>query len=96
MPITEDGAFSGQSPPALLQYASDPDALPGDPALTAVAGTVTSSDGATVTIAANGTFTYNAAAAKAVRALDPGQTTQDTFTYQVADFQGARAQARSR
>src|SRR5262249_23339713 len=58
---------------------------PGDPALTAVAGTVTSSLGAHVTIAADGTFTYDATGVAAVQSLGDGETATDTFTYQAAD-----------
>src|SRR5262249_42614549 len=58
------------------------------PPLTAAAATVTSSDGASVTIHADGTIAYDAQHSATVMALRPGQTLNDTFTYQVADFQG--------
>ena len=63
---------------SLLKYATDPDALPGDPPLQAVAGTVTSTHGATVTVAADGTFKYDASTARTILALAPGQTLHDT------------------
>ncbi len=82
--ITEDGEYDGSS---LVQFASDPDALPGDPALHAIAVTVTTSVGALVTIAADGTFSYSVNDSPAILALLPGETLADTFAYQVADFQ---------
>ncbi len=82
--ITEDGDYDGSS---VVQFANDPDALPGDPPLHAIAGTVTSSAGALVTVAADGTFSYDINDSPTILALLPGQTLTDTFTYQVADFQ---------
>src|SRR5262249_12105909 len=86
--ITQNGAYDGSS---LLRNGSDSDALPGDAALQAVAGQVTSNRGAKVTVNADGTFTYDASTAPAVLALGDGQILQDSFTYQVRDSQGGTA-----
>src|SRR5262249_39911795 len=69
-----DGSQAGQS---VLAGATDPAALPGDPPLQSVAGTFTSKLGAHITIAADGTFTYDASNAPAVLALAAGQTGTD-------------------
>ncbi len=70
IPIGEDGKYDGSS---LLKYASDPGALPGDPPLQGVVGTITSTQGATVTVAADGTFKYDASAAKTLRSSRPAR-----------------------
>ena len=85
--ITENGVFSA-TPASLLTHATDPSALPGDPPLQAVAGVFPTTLGAAVTIAADGSFTYNPAGAAAVIALDPGKPLTDTFTWQAVDYQG--------
>ena len=86
--ITEEGVHE---PASLLANDADPDALPADRPLQAVAQRVTSARGADVTIAADGTFQYDAAAAAGVQALAPGETLQDSFTYQVLDARGGTA-----
>src|SRR5262249_53432173 len=80
----------GTQPPgqSVLANATKSDALPGDPVLQAVTGTVTTTQGATVTIAVNGSFTYDASNAPAILALNAGQTGTDSFTYTVADAFG--------
>src|SRR5262249_49439863 len=80
--ISEDGGVASGN---LLSNDTDPDALPGDAPLHAVAETVTSTLGAHITIAANGVFTYDASAVAAVQALGEGETTTDDFSYRVDD-----------
>jgi VCBS repeat-containing protein len=52
------------------------------------AGNRTSALGAAVTVNANGTFTYDPAAAAGLQSLGVGQTATDTFTYTVTDGVG--------
>ncbi len=53
--------------------------------LTAVVATTTSTGGAAVTVAADGSFTYDASATTTYDDLRTGWTAIDTFTYQVTD-----------
>ena len=53
--------------------------------LSVVPGTITSAQGATVTLNANGTFTYNPTGAAALQSLGAGQSLVDTFTYTMTD-----------
>jgi VCBS repeat-containing protein len=89
--ITEDGEFT--DPAQLLENDLDPDQLPADPALQAVAETVTSTLGASVTIGADGSFVYDALEVTAVQALGVNQVVEDSFDYQVIDSQGGTALA---
>jgi VCBS repeat-containing protein len=60
-------------------------------ALSATARTLTSAKGATVTIAADGTYTYDPRAAAALQALNTGASVVDSFTYTVSDGKGGSA-----
>ena|GEM_PF-2132564 len=59
--------------------------------LTVTAGTFTTAQGATLTLAADGTFTYDPRNAAKLQALDTGQSVVDTFTYRVSDGKGGTA-----
>ncbi len=48
----------------------------------------TSAEGAAVTVAQDGTFSYDPGSAGALQALAVGEQGSDTFTYTVGDFQG--------
>ena len=54
-------------------------------------GTFKSTDGATVTIAANGNYTYDPTGVAAFRSMPSGQTAIDAFTYTVIDNHDASA-----
>jgi len=94
-PIDDDVATDADdvlsvAAPGLLANDTDPDA--GD-TLTVVAETITSTLGASVTLNADGSFSYDPTAVAALIALPAGQTTQDSFTYTVRDVVGAEATA---
>jgi len=57
-------------------------------ALAVIEGQVTSAQGASVTINADGSYTYDPIGATALAALAAGQTLADTFTYTVSDGNG--------
>ncbi|RYY25477.1 MAG: tandem-95 repeat protein [Sphingomonadales bacterium] len=83
--IAEDEPFvftTGRT--SLLANASDAD---GD-TLIIDPFTTTSTMGATVTLAANGTLTINPAGVAAIAALAKGENVTDTFTYTVSDGNG--------
>ena len=56
--------------------------------LTVVEHDFVSIQGAAVTVAQDGTFTYAPGSAAALQSLAVGETLDDSFTYTVADFQG--------
>ncbi|MBI5618429.1 MAG: cadherin-like domain-containing protein, partial [Gammaproteobacteria bacterium] len=60
----------------------------GPNALVIVAGATTSAQGASVTLNADGSFSYDPTGAAALQALAAGATLDDTFTYQVTDGVG--------
>ena len=68
---------------------SDPD---GD-ALTVTAFDATSQHGATVTVDADGNFSYDPSRATALQDLDAGQSLTDTFSYTISDGNGGGSQA---
>ena len=74
----EDSPLNGSG---LLSNDSDPDM----DALSAVAETVASSMGAVVTIAADGSYTYDPTSVLVFNALAQGTSATDTFTYQASD-----------
>ncbi|MGX7871608.1 beta strand repeat-containing protein [Mesorhizobium sp. ORM6] len=59
--------------------------------LSFTAGTFTSSDGAKVTIAANGSYTYDPTGVTVIDSLPAGQSALDGFTYTATDNHGASA-----
>jgi VCBS repeat-containing protein len=61
--------------------------------LRTTATTLTSTRGAAVTIAADGTYTYDPRAAAALQALNNGASLVDSFTYTVNDGRGGTATA---
>lgn len=73
--------------PGLLANDGDVD-LPADQIRT-VAGNVTSSLGAAVTIAADGSVIYDPSDVVAIQKLTSGQSLTDTFVYQVRDLAGS-------
>lgn len=78
--ITEDdGPIAGGL--SVLDNDSDVDAEPID----AVAGPIVSAAGAAVAMALDGTFTYDPTGVAAFQALAAGESTTDTFQYQVTD-----------
>ncbi|WP_299776046.1 tandem-95 repeat protein, partial [uncultured Tateyamaria sp.] len=85
-PITED-AVALIDIATLLGNDSDVD---GD-ALTMTAVDATSAHGATLTLNANGTISYDPRDADDVQALTEGQTLTDTFTYTVEDGNGGES-----
>ncbi|WP_372894889.1 hypothetical protein [Stieleria sp.] len=83
--ISEDGEIDEGTFESLLVGATDVDRLPADAALSMVQETVTSSTGATVIIAADGTFVYDASGSPGIQSLGPGETTSDSFLIRVTD-----------
>jgi Ca2+-binding RTX toxin-like protein len=57
------------------------------------AGTLTTAQGATVVLAADGSFTYDATAVPALNGLAAGSSVADSFTYTVVDDLGATTTA---
>ncbi|WP_298937193.1 tandem-95 repeat protein [uncultured Ruegeria sp.] len=86
--ITED-AVTLIDTATLLANDSDVD---GD-ALTVIEVSAESANGATLTLNANGTISYDPTGADAVQALAVGQTLVDTFTYKVKDGSGGESTA---
>ncbi|MCA9139597.1 MAG: VCBS domain-containing protein, partial [Planctomycetales bacterium] len=82
--VGEDGFVGGN----LLGNDTDSDQLPGDPALAVVPNMLTTANGSTVTLFADGTFQYDGSNSTTVQALQNGQTLVDSFTYRVIDSQG--------
>ena len=69
----------------MLTNDTDPDSGDG---LTVTAFDATSVQGATVTVAADGSYTYDPTAAAALQALAVGVTVDDSFTYTMSDGNG--------
>ena len=92
-PVAGDGVYgTNEDTPigdSLTSHASDPDT---SDTLT-FSGDSASALGATVTVNADGTFTYDPRLSIALQALLPGQSVVDTFTYTVTDPSGATAGA---
>ena len=77
--------------PGLLTNDTDVD-LPND-VLSVIPGTVQSSLGATVTINANGSITYDSSLVNSIQQLTTGQSVQDTFVYKIKDSAGVESLA---
>jgi len=77
------------APRGVLVNDTDPDS--DDSGLTTVVQTVVSQYGAQVQIGPNGGFTYDSSNSTTLRALETGQSMQDSFQYQVRDDLGAGA-----
>jgi VCBS repeat-containing protein len=97
VPVGVDDAYATNadvtlSVPAagVLTNDTDPDA--GD-TLSVVAGGVTSTLGAAVTLNADGSFSYDGTGAGQLIALAAGQVVEDSFTYTLTDAAGAEATA---
>ena len=75
------------APPGVLNNDYHPDELP----LTLQPQLAVSSQGVTVQVLADGSFSYDPAGKTVFRALNDGQTATDTFTYQIADLDGRTA-----
>ncbi|MEM9734576.1 MAG: DUF4347 domain-containing protein, partial [Pseudomonadota bacterium] len=56
--------------------------------LTVTSGTITTAQGATVTIASDGSYTYDPTSIAGIQAMQAGDTLTDTFDYEVTDFNG--------
>ena len=82
--ITEDAVLNV---PANGVLANDTDPDTGD-TLTITAFDATSVQGATVTVAADGSYTYDPTGSAALNALAAGATTTDTFSYTISDGNG--------
>ncbi|MCO6458585.1 MAG: tandem-95 repeat protein [Pirellulaceae bacterium] len=82
----EDTIISQPAITGVLNNDRDPD---GDP-LAVVAFQNPSTLGATVTVASNGSFTYNPTTSLTLQMLGLGDTIEDTFTVTVSDGQGAQ------
>ncbi len=87
-PIDEDSVLTILAA-GILANDSDPE---GDP-LSAVAQTVGSTLGATVTINTDGSFSYDPTAAAGLQALAAGANANDTFQYTVQDARGGSSTA---
>ena len=71
--------------PGVLAADNDPDTTD---LLTAVSSTTTSSQGASVTINSDGSYTYNPQNTPSLQALNSGGSLQDTFSYIITDGHG--------
>ncbi len=80
---TEDAILNGSD---LLAGATDVD---DGAVLGTVSESLTSSLGASVTINANGTYTYNPTGSAVLQTIAEGDSADDTFTYRVVDEHGA-------
>lgn len=81
VPQSEDAVFNGSG---LLANDFDVDNTPAQLSVSPT-GPRLSALGATVTVNANGTFTYDPTNAPGVQALNEGQIAVDTFTYTITD-----------
>ena len=81
---TEDSVLNVAAS-GVLTNDSDPDT--GD-SLTVTAFDATSTKGATVSVAADGSYSYDGTGVAAFQALAAGETTTDTFTYTISDGNG--------
>ena len=88
IPVPGDDAFAtDEDTPTsgnVLANDSDPD---GDP-VSVVGFDATSGQGAAVSVAADGNFTYNPATSVPLQGLEAGETLGDAFTYTITDGQG--------
>jgi VCBS repeat-containing protein len=82
-PANEDNVLT-VTDPGVLSNDTDPDV--GDTlTVTPSPYNTTSAQGATVTVNADGSFSYDPTNATALQALAPGETVDDTFSYTVSD-----------
>ena len=94
--IAEDdpsGFATNEDTPLTAGGVLDNDSAP-DGGLAVVPGTVSSDNGASVTLSADGTFRYDPTAAAALQALADGATRDDIFTYTATDVDGDTDDAR--
>ena len=84
--ITAASTASGQAS-NLLTGAADPDT--GDTLSVVAAGPITTAKGATVTVNADGSYSYDPTASTTLEALGVGASTTDTFNFTVSDNHGA-------
>jgi VCBS repeat-containing protein len=84
---TAENAVLTIAAPGVLTNDTDADSA----SLSTVAQTVTSTLGATVIVGADGGFSYDPKGSLTLRTLDTGESSQDTFTYQVTDGAGGMA-----
>ena len=82
--IDEDTVLSVPAATGVLDNDFDPDL----DTITVVASDATSSLGASVTVNADGSYSYDPTGASILQSLSPGQTVDDTFTYTVEDPSG--------
>ncbi len=90
-PVANDDVFATDEDtplnvpaPGVLTNDSDPDTDP----VTVTGFDATSTQGAAVTVNADGSFTYDPTGAAALQALAGGATLDDTFTYTIGDGNG--------
>ncbi len=84
---TDEDTALNIAAPGVLSNDTDPDA---SDTLTVTAFDATSSQGATVVVNANGSYSYDPRSSAILGALNEGQTLEDTFTYTVSDGQGGQ------
>ena len=82
---TDEDTVLNVAATGVLANDSDPDT--GD-SLTVTAFDATSTKGATVSVAANGSYSYDPTGSATLNALAAGVTTTDTFTYTISDGNG--------
>jgi VCBS repeat-containing protein len=78
---TDEDTVLGIMAPGVLGNDTDPDSDP----LTVTDHDPTSAQGAVVTVNADGSFSYDPTGAAALRALDDGESVDDTFSYTASD-----------
>lgn len=81
---TDEDTVLNVAAPGVLANDSDPESDP----LTVTAFDATSAQGATVTVNADGSFSYDPTGAAALQALAQGDAVDDTFTYTIEDPDG--------
>ena len=86
--LNEDSVYQGSAPGVLV---NDSDPL-GD-AISVVAGVVSSTGGATVTLSADGSYSYDPRTAPLIQATKASQTYNDTFTYSITNTSNKTASA---
>jgi VCBS repeat-containing protein len=95
-PIGVDDRYSTNEDSQLISTANrdllDNDFDPDGDSFVAIAGETVSTNGASVTINADGTFVYDPRNAFAIQALPNGQSLSDTFTYRLRDVNNAESQ----
>lgn len=82
--MTGEDAVLNEPAPGVLMNDTDPE---NDP-LTVTAFDATSTQGASVNVNADGSFSYDPTGAAALQALDDGEMVDDTFTYTIDDGSG--------